>query len=119
MGKFVLRKQLISTPAFGAGFESIATNKRTRSVKPSWIIDDIIFYYQGQEATGFQRGVMIVNAATSGKDKAWLLEKLDPDQVELQDLSPESPDCGPGATSSYSTVPGSGRPDAGKSYLVI
>jgi len=57
---------------------------------------------------------MIVNAATSGKDKAWLLEKLDPDQVELQDLSPESPDCGQGTTSSYRPVPGSGRLDAGK-----
>jgi len=34
--------------------------------------------------------MMIVNAATSGKDKAWLLEKLDPEQVELQDLSRKS-----------------------------
>ena len=53
------------------------------------IIDDIIFYYQGQDDTGDHRGVMIVNAATTGKDKAWLLEHLDPDQAQLQDLSPE------------------------------
>lgn len=54
------------------------------------IIDDIIFYYQGQDDTGEQRGVMIVNAATTGKDKAWLQSHLDLDQVELQDISPEN-----------------------------
>jgi aminomethyltransferase len=32
---------------------------------------------------------MIVNASTTDKDKVWLLEHLDPDQVELQDLSLE------------------------------
>lgn len=53
------------------------------------IIDDIIFYYQGQDATGEQRGMMIVNAATASKDKAWLLQHLDPEVVELQDLSSE------------------------------
>lgn len=53
------------------------------------IIDDIIFYYQGQDATGEQRGVAIVNAANTAKDKAWLLAQLDPDQVEFQDLSAE------------------------------
>jgi aminomethyltransferase len=53
------------------------------------IIDDIIVYYQGEDDTGDQRGVMIVNAANTGKDKAWLQSHLDPNQVELQDLSPE------------------------------
>ena len=51
------------------------------------IIDDIIFYYQGENA-GEQRGVLIVNAATCAKDKAWLLKYLD-DQIKFQDLSSE------------------------------
>jgi aminomethyltransferase len=53
------------------------------------IIDDIIFYYQGEDASGNQQGVIIVNAATVGKDKAWLLQHLDLSQVELQDISSE------------------------------
>lgn len=52
------------------------------------IIDDIIFYYQGEE-NGEQRGVLIVNAATCAKDKAWLLEHLDTNQIKFQDLSAE------------------------------
>lgn len=51
------------------------------------IIDDIIFYYQGEDATGLQQGIIIVNAATTAKDKAWLLQHIDPNLVELQDLS--------------------------------
>lgn len=41
------------------------------------IIDDIIFYYQGENATGQQRAIIIVNAATSAKDRNWLLQQLD------------------------------------------
>ncbi len=51
------------------------------------IIDDIIFYYQGEDETGEQRGMMIVNAATRTRDKAWLLANLEGTTVELQDLS--------------------------------
>ncbi|WP_414619236.1 glycine cleavage system aminomethyltransferase GcvT [Calothrix sp. CCY 0018] len=53
------------------------------------IIDDIIFYYQGEDNTGLQKGFIIVNAATTAKDKAWLLEHLDTQQIEFQDLSTE------------------------------
>ena len=53
------------------------------------IIDDIIFYYQGEDSTGEQRGVMIVNAATTSKDKAWLLQHLNQNEVKFQDISPE------------------------------
>ncbi len=53
------------------------------------IIDDIIFYYQGEDSTGQQRGIIIVNAATNAKDKAWLLSQLDPSLAELQELSPQ------------------------------
>ena len=53
------------------------------------IIDDIIFYYQGEDKAGEQRGVMIVNAATRTRDKALLLANLEAAPVDLQDLSKE------------------------------
>jgi aminomethyltransferase len=54
------------------------------------IIDDIIFYYQGEDNAGEQRGMMIVNAATRTRDKAWLAGNLDATAVELNDLSKEN-----------------------------
>lgn len=51
------------------------------------IIDDIIFYYQGETSDGEQRGILIVNAATCAKDKAWLLANLDTSELTFQDLS--------------------------------
>ncbi|HEY9845264.1 MAG TPA: glycine cleavage system aminomethyltransferase GcvT, partial [Candidatus Caenarcaniphilales bacterium] len=51
------------------------------------ILDDIIFYYQGQDPDGQEQGLMIVNASTTDKDKAWLLNHLDLTQVNFQDLS--------------------------------
>ncbi|MBD2344957.1 glycine cleavage system aminomethyltransferase GcvT [Anabaena subtropica] len=52
------------------------------------IIDDIIVYYQGEDRTGTQQAFIIVNAATTSKDKAWILQHLDQNQVQFQDLSP-------------------------------
>jgi len=49
------------------------------------IMDDLIIYYQG-EFTGEQKITTIVNAATTDKDKSWLLSHLDK-SVEFQDLS--------------------------------
>ncbi|MDZ7956469.1 MAG: glycine cleavage system aminomethyltransferase GcvT [Aulosira sp. DedQUE10] len=51
------------------------------------IIDDIIIYYQGEDSTGRQLLAIIVNAGTTGKDKAWLLQHLDLNTLEFQDLS--------------------------------
>jgi aminomethyltransferase len=51
------------------------------------IIDDLIFYYQGQDPSGQEHGVLIVNAATLDADKQWLRSHLDSTQVDLQDLS--------------------------------
>ncbi len=48
------------------------------------IIDDIIFYYQGENEVGEQRGIIIVNAATAQKDKDWLLSHL-PSDLHLED----------------------------------
>jgi len=53
------------------------------------IIDDIIVYYQGEDSTGTQQVFIIVNAATTAKDKAWFLQHLDPNEIKFQDLSPE------------------------------
>jgi aminomethyltransferase len=46
------------------------------------IIDDIIFYFQGED-----RGVLIVNAATKDRDLAWILKNIADSEVELTDLS--------------------------------
>ena len=46
------------------------------------IIDDIIIYNQGKQQT-----TVIVNAATTKKDKEWLLSHLDTNNIEFQDLS--------------------------------
>jgi len=50
------------------------------------IIDDIIFYYQG-ENEGKQKALVIVNAGTTAKDKAWIEEKLDNKSIAFDDIS--------------------------------
>lgn len=50
------------------------------------IVDDLIIYYQG-EVKGEQKITTIVNAATTDKDKDWLLSHLDRSRVEFQDLT--------------------------------
>lgn len=51
------------------------------------IVDDLIFYYQGTAANGDQKWVVIVNAATTDKDKAWMLEHLDVSTLKFEDRS--------------------------------
>ncbi|MEC4986241.1 MAG: glycine cleavage system aminomethyltransferase GcvT [Oscillatoria sp. PMC 1068.18] len=53
------------------------------------IIDDIIIYYQGEARLGDQHGMIIVNAATRTKDKAWLKGNLEAYPVNLTDISRE------------------------------
>lgn len=53
------------------------------------ILDDIIFYYQGVDDSGKQRGVIIVNAATRVRDKAWILTYLESTAIAFQDVSKE------------------------------
>jgi len=95
MGKFVLRgKELISQLQYlvPSDLSRLQPGQAQYSVllnSQAGIIDDIIFYYQSQDANGEQQGVMIVNAATTRQDKAWLLQHLKPEQVELWDLSRE------------------------------
>jgi aminomethyltransferase len=51
------------------------------------IVDDIIFYYQGETETRQQRGLAIVNAGTTAKDKAWILDHLEASSVVMTDIS--------------------------------
>lgn len=52
------------------------------------ILDDIIFYYQGMDSdSSKQQGVMIVNAATKSRDKAWILAHLEGKNIDLIDHS--------------------------------
>jgi aminomethyltransferase len=53
------------------------------------IIDDLIFYAQGTDAAGEQTWRIIVNAATTQKDKTWLLDHLDTTQLTFVDQSAE------------------------------
>lgn len=95
MGKFTLRgKNLISQlqRLVPSDLSRLQPGQAQYSVllnPQAGIIDDIIFYYQGQDSSGVERGVMIVNAATTDKDKAWLLENLDIEKINFQDLSPD------------------------------
>lgn len=50
------------------------------------IIDDLIVYYQGESA-GEERVAVIVNAATTAKDQAWMLEHLPTDGLTFEDVS--------------------------------
>lgn len=50
------------------------------------IIDDLIVYHQGIDASGDQTITLIVNAGTTDKDKDWLRSHLT-DSVQFQDLS--------------------------------
>ena len=51
------------------------------------IIDDLIIYDQGTDPDGTERVAIIVNAATTDKDKAWMLEHLPSSDIEFEDLS--------------------------------
>jgi aminomethyltransferase len=94
MGKFILRgKNLVEQlqRLVPSDLQRLQPGEAQYSVllnSQGGIIDDIIFYYQG-ENSGVQRGILIVNAATTKKDRAWLQENLDPNQVNFQDLSAE------------------------------
>jgi aminomethyltransferase len=93
MGKFVLQgKELLKSlqGLVPSDLERLQPSQAQYSVllnAQAGIIDDIIFYYQGEDETGIQRGVLIVNAATTVKDKTWLLEHLNSTSVQLEDLS--------------------------------
>jgi aminomethyltransferase len=51
------------------------------------IVDDIIFYYQSEQEAA-QKAIVIVNAGTTDKDKAWILNHLKNSSVVMEDISP-------------------------------
>jgi aminomethyltransferase len=53
------------------------------------VIDDLIIYNQGKDASGLTSAILIVNASTTEKDKAWLTEHLSAEQVALTDYAEE------------------------------
>jgi len=95
MGKFLLKGQnLIEQlqPLVPSDFSRLQPGQAQYTVllnPQAGMIDDIIFYYQGEDSLGKQQGVMIVNAATRARDKAWLLAYLESGGVNLQDVSKE------------------------------
>lgn len=93
MGKFAFKgKQLLENlqPLVPSNLKRLQPGEAQYTVllnPQGGIVDDIIFYYQGEDNAGEQRGMMIVNASTLTKDKAWLTSNLDTALVGLQDLS--------------------------------
>ncbi|XDE62517.1 glycine cleavage system aminomethyltransferase GcvT [Arthrospira platensis BEA 1257B] len=94
MGKFYLEgEQLINAlePLFPSSLSRLQPGQAQYTVLlngSGGILDDVIFYYQGLDpATGNQRGMMIVNAATKSRDKAWVVAHLEGTGVALEDLS--------------------------------
>ena len=51
------------------------------------IVDDLIIYYQGVAPEGTEHIAIIVNAATTAKDKAWMLEHLEAKALSFEDVS--------------------------------
>lgn len=51
------------------------------------IVDDLILYYQGLNQAGEAQMTTIVNAATTDKDRSWLLTHLEPESYQFEDLS--------------------------------
>ena len=51
------------------------------------MIDDLIFYFQGVDAAGDERWIVIVNAATTDKDRTWMLANLDVSSLKFEDRS--------------------------------
>jgi aminomethyltransferase len=88
MGKFILAgENLIESLQFlvPSNFARLQPGQAQYSVllnPDGGIIDDIIFYWQGEG-----RGVLIVNASTTEKDKTWILKNLEGTGVTLQDIS--------------------------------
>ncbi len=93
MGKFVLKgKELLQQlqTLVPSDLERLKPGEAQYTVllnHSAGIIDDIIFYYQGKNDRGQQQGLAIVNAATTDKDKAWLLKNLQSTSIELEDIS--------------------------------
>ncbi|AIE74998.1 MULTISPECIES: glycine cleavage system aminomethyltransferase GcvT [unclassified Synechocystis] len=94
MGKFVMTGAGILTALQGlvpSDLDRLTPGKAQYTVllnAQGGIIDDIIVYNQGKNPDGQEQVTLIVNAATTDKDKQWLLAHL-PTEINFQDLSRE------------------------------
>lgn len=93
MGKFRLRGKDLHThlqPLVPSDLSGLQPGVAKYSVflnARGGILDDLIFYVLEADQTGIEQGLLIVNAATTAKDKAWLLHHLETEAVELEDIS--------------------------------
>lgn len=90
MGKFALRGEIVAelealVPTSLAPLQPGQAQYTVLLDERGGILDDFIFYYQGRAASGEQRGLAIVNAATCARDRQWLEDHFE--NVELSDLS--------------------------------
>ncbi|MEO1093675.1 MAG: glycine cleavage system aminomethyltransferase GcvT [Cyanobacteria bacterium J06638_28] len=92
MGKFFLRGQEVLAhlqklvPSALSRLQPGAAQYTVLLNPEGGIIDDLIIYYQGTASEGEERVAIIVNAATTDKDKAWIVEHL-PSAIVLEDVS--------------------------------
>ena len=71
------------------------------------IIDDLIIYLKEQDGAGVETVAIIVNAATTAKDKTWLLDHLGEADIDLVDQSRDKALLsiqGPAATEMLQTI---------------
>lgn len=93
MGKFVLRGQGLLAQLQGLVPSDVSRlqpgdAQYTVLLNPQGgIVDDLIIYYQGLSASGEERVVVIVNAATTAKDKAWMLDHMATTEMVFEDVS--------------------------------
>ncbi len=95
MGKFLLqgkdlRQQLQPLVPSDLGQLQPGQAKYSVFLNPEGgIVDDLIFYYEGQNDAGHEVGKLIVNASTTDKDKNWLLDHCSAQDIGFQDVSAE------------------------------
>ena len=93
MGKFALRgpKLMDALQTLVPTDLSILTPGRGKYTvllnEAGGILDDLIVYWQPPDADGTERAIAIVNAATTDKDRAWMIDKMAGTGTELEDLS--------------------------------
>ncbi len=93
MGKFVIKGQQLRTQLQAlvpSDLERLKPGEAQYTVllnRQAGILDDFIFYYQGLVNPDEEQGLLIVNAATKVRDKAWILTYLEKTTLNFQDLS--------------------------------
>lgn len=92
MGKFFLRGQKVLAhlqklvPSALSRLQPGAAQYTVLLNPQGGIIDDLIIYDQGTTSNGEERVAIIVNAATTDKDKTWIAEHL-PSDIVVEDVS--------------------------------